>query len=93
MEATGPDDWGDGRWSVAPGEHSCSSYYKAQSAQKSPPSSSPILWCNLQLLEPLLCLCLLGICVPTAPEVSALLVSSAPRKGLGTELAQWGFVD
>ena len=42
-------------WSVPPRKHSCSSYYKAQSAQESPPRSSPILWYNLQSLESPLC--------------------------------------
>lgn len=52
------------------------------------PRSAPILWYNLQPLEPLGCLRLLAVCLPATPDVSALLVSSAPRKGPHAELAR-----
>lgn len=38
-----------------------------------------------------MCLCLLGVRIPATLDVSALLVSSAPRKGPHAELAKGGF--
>ena len=88
MGATGPND---GVGGVNGGQSPLGRILLQSSAQASPPRSSPILWYNLQPLEPRVCLRLLGICLPATPDVSALLVSSAPRKGLHAELAQGGF--